>query len=142
MKMKSRLFFTFVPVLTAGFFTCTALAGSPVFDFDREFYPYYPSLVKWNKSGAEFIPPSVCAGCHEKEYKEWAGSVHNLAFQDPIYQGELNKGVSAVGHEITRQCEGCHSPAGMVTGQIKGPGISGLTEVAMAGVSIKGGLKL
>jgi hypothetical protein len=135
MKMKSPPFLTLAAVLTAGWFTCTALAGSPVFDFDREFFPYYPSLIKWNKSRAEFTPPSACAGCHEKEYKEWTGSVHHLAFQDPIYQGELNKGVKAVGHEITRQCEGCHSPAGMVTGEIKGAGISALSEMAMAGVS-------
>jgi hypothetical protein len=135
MKVKSCLFFILASILTAGWVTCRALAGSPVFDFDREFYPYYPSLIKWNKSRAEFTPPSVCAGCHEKEVKEWTGSVHHLAFQDPIYQGELNKGVKAVGHEITRQCEGCHSPAGMVTGEIKGPGISGLSEMAMAGVS-------
>jgi hypothetical protein len=79
--MKARLFFTLVSVLTAGWFTCTALAGSPVFDFDREFYPYYPSLIKWNKSRVEFTPPSACAGCHEKEYKEWTGSVHHLAFR-------------------------------------------------------------
>ena len=135
MKIKSRIFFALAPVLALGVFSWSALAGSPVFDFDREFYPYYPSLVKWNKSRAEFTPPSICADCHEKQYKEWNGSVHNLAFQDPIYQGELNKGVNAVGHEITRQCEGCHSPAGMVTGEIKGAGISGLGEVAMAGVS-------
>ena len=135
MKIKSLIFFALVPVLALGLFGWSALAGSPVFDFDREFYPYYPSLVKWNKSRAEFTPPSTCAGCHEKQYKEWTGSVHHLAFQDPVYQGELNKGVKAVGHEITRQCEGCHSPAGMVTGEIKGAGISGLSEVAMAGVS-------
>ncbi len=135
MRMKLRISCMFAPVLAAGFLAFPALAGSPVFDFDREFYPYYPSLVKWNKSTAEFTPPGVCAGCHEKQYKEWTGSVHHLAFQDPIYQGELNKGVKAVGHEITRQCEGCHSPAGMVTGEIKGPGISGLGETALAGVS-------
>jgi hypothetical protein len=129
------MYFSLAPVLIFGFFACTAFAGSPVFDFDREFYPYYPSLVKWNKSKAEFTPPSVCAGCHEKQYQEWMGSVHHLAFQDPVYQGELNKGMKAVGHEVTRQCEGCHSPAGMVTGEIKGPGLSGLTEMAAAGVS-------
>ena len=54
MKMKSRLSLTFALFLAAGWFTSAAFAGSPVFDFDREFYPYYPSLVKWNKSGAEF----------------------------------------------------------------------------------------
>jgi len=106
-----------------------------VFDYDPEFYPYYPSLLKWNKSRAEFTEPEVCAGCHPQQYEEWTGSVHSLAFHDPIYQGELNLGFKAVGHEVTRQCEGCHSPAGVVTGEIKGPGLKGLSRMALAGVS-------
>jgi len=61
--------------------------------------------------------------------------VHALAFQDPVYQGELNKAVKAVGHDIARQCEGCHTPAGVVTGEVKKPGLAGLGPVAMAGVS-------
>lgn len=109
--------------------------GGSYFTVDKEFYPYYPSLIKWNKSKAEFTPPETCGGCHPQQYKEWNGSVHALAFQDPVYQGELNKAVKAVGHEISRQCEGCHSPAGMVTGEIKGPGLKGLSPMAMAGVS-------
>lgn len=112
-----------------------ASSSSSVFDFDREFYPYYPSLIKWNKSKAPFTPPETCRDCHPKQYKEWSGSVHSLAFHDPVYQGELNKAVKAVGHEISRQCEGCHSPAGMVTGEIKGPGLKGLSSVASNGVS-------
>jgi hypothetical protein len=113
-----------------------AAAGAEnYFAADREFYPYYPSLIKWEKSGAGFTEPEVCAGCHPQQYDEWTGSVHALAFVDPIYQGELNKGFQSVGHEVTRQCEGCHSPAGVVTGEIKGPGIKGLGRVALAGVS-------
>ncbi|MDD3619966.1 MAG: multiheme c-type cytochrome [Desulfobulbaceae bacterium] len=113
----------------------TVWAEEKVFQIDREKYPYYPSLIQWNKSGAEFTPPEVCGECHEKQYEEWTGSVHALAFKDPIYQGELNKAVKAVGHEISRQCEGCHSPAGMVTGEIKKPGLAGLSSMAINGVS-------
>ncbi|MDH4164270.1 MAG: multiheme c-type cytochrome [Nitrospirota bacterium] len=109
-------------------------AASP-FPVDHDFYPFYPSLIKWERSKAPFTEPSVCAGCHPQQFEEWRGSVHALAFTDPIYQGELNKGFKAVGHEVTRQCEGCHSPAGMVTGEIKGPGLKGLGPVALAGVS-------
>lgn len=120
------------------FAIATAIAGAgetTYFPVDREFYPFYPSLIKWEKSSAGFTEPEVCAGCHPDKYEEWSGSVHALAFQDPIYQGELNKGFQAVGHEVTRQCEGCHSPAGVVTGEIKGPGFTGLGRVALAGVS-------
>lgn len=113
----------------------TADAAPTYFPVDREFYPYYPSLIKWERSGAGFTEPEVCQGCHPQQYDEWNGSVHALAFVDPVYQGELNKGFKAVGHEVTRQCEGCHSPAGMVTGEIKGPGLKGLGRVALAGVS-------
>lgn len=113
----------------------TAAAEPAVFDFNRDFYPYYPSLLKWNKSNVPFTPPKTCGECHQQQYQEWNGSVHSLAFQDPVYQGELNKAVKAVGHDITRQCEGCHSPAGMVTGEIKGPGLAGLSPMAASGVS-------
>lgn len=113
----------------------SAAARSPVFDVDREFYPYYPSLLKWNKSTVPFNAPEVCGGCHEEQYREWNGSIHSLAFKDPIYQGELVKAVKAVGHEISRQCEGCHSPVGVVTGEIKGPGLTGLSSIALQGVS-------
>ncbi len=112
-----------------------AWARSAVFDVDREFYPYYPSLLKWNKSSVPFTPPETCGDCHAEQYKEWTGSVHNLAFTDPVYQGELQKAVKAVGHEISRQCEGCHSPAGVVTGEIKKPGLAGLSSMALSGVS-------
>ena len=135
MQKATRCLVAVVTVLTAVVVGVTFGAPPPVFHVDREFYPYYPSLIKWNKSSAEFTPPTVCADCHEKQYKEWTGSVHSLAFQDPIYQGELNMAVKALGHDIARQCEGCHSPAGMVTGEIKGPGLKGLGRMALAGVS-------
>jgi hypothetical protein len=125
------LFLSAIVLLSCG----TVFAASTVFEVDHELYPYYPSLIKWNISNAGFTEPAVCAGCHPQQYEEWTGSVHALAFQDPIYQGELNKGLKAVGHEVTRQCEGCHSPAGVLNGEIKGPGLTGLSPLALAGVS-------
>jgi len=102
---------------------------------DKDFYPYAPSLLQWEKNKAEFTPPETCAECHPQQYQEWTGSVHALALKDPIYQGELNKAVKAVGHDISRQCEGCHSPAGVVTGEVKAPGLKGLSSMAINGVS-------
>ncbi len=135
MKHSASGFILTTIIAVIALLSATGFAGTSYFDVDREFYPYYPSLVKWNKSNAPFTEPAVCAGCHPQQYEEWTGSVHALAFQDPIYQGELNKGFKAVGHEVTRQCEGCHSPAGMATGEIKGPGLKGLSPLALAGVS-------
>ena len=126
--------FLLVSLFTFGF-SGMGSAEANYFAVDREFYPYYPSLIKWNKSKAGFTEPEVCSGCHPQQYEEWTGSVHAMAFVDPIYQGELNKAVKAVGHEISRQCEGCHSPAGVVTGEIRGAGLKGLSRMALAGVS-------
>ncbi|MSN24810.1 MAG: cytochrome C [Geobacter sp.] len=112
----------------------TTPAVSP-FKVNYDLFKLYPSLIVYEKSKAEFTEPETCGGCHDDKYKEWNGSLHSMAFIDPVYQGELNKAVKSVGHEISRQCEGCHSPAGVVTGEIKGPGLVGLSAVAKAGVS-------
>jgi cytochrome c554/c'-like protein len=119
----------------AGRVAVQAGGNQEVFPVDRSLYPYYPSLVRWTRSTAEFMPPVVCGGCHQEQYRDWRGSVHALAFRDPIYQGELNKAVQAIGHDNARNCEGCHSPAGVVTLEIKGAGLKGLGPVAVAGVS-------
>src|SRR6185369_17231375 len=88
----------------------TAPATSP-FKVDHELFKLSPSLIVYEKSKAGFTDPETCGGCHEDKYKEWNGSLHSMAFIDPVYQGELNKAVKAVGHDIARQCESCHSPA-------------------------------
>lgn len=102
---------------------------------DPKMYPYDPSLIRYEKSGAEFNDPATCGECHPDQYNEWRGSVHSMAFKDPIYQGELNLAVEAVGHKVSRQCEGCHTAAAMVEGEIKGHGLKGLSDLALAGVS-------
>ncbi|HAD05314.1 MAG: cytochrome C [Desulfuromonadales bacterium GWC2_61_20] len=111
------------------------LLADEVFPVDRDLYPWYPSLVRWEKTAAEFHPPAVCADCHRQQFEEWSGSLHALAFVDPVYQGELQKGIKAVGRDIARQCEGCHSPAAMVTGELAKSKFGKLSKLALAGVS-------
>lgn len=128
---------TSISLLAATFLTVCGgtIASASPFKVDLELFKFNPSLIVYEKSAAEFTDPQTCGECHADKYQEWNGSLHSMAFIDPVYQGELNKAVKAVGHEISRQCEGCHSPAGVVTGEIKGPGVSGLSAVARAGVS-------
>lgn len=113
----------------------TSLSQKNIPEVDTEFYPYAPSLIKWDKSSAEFTEPQTCAACHPDQYEEWSNSVHALAFQDPVYQGELNAAVKAVGRDIAQQCEGCHTPAAMVQGELKNTRFKDLSPLAMAGVS-------
>jgi hypothetical protein len=106
-----------------------------VLPVDRRLFPYYPSLLRYTPSKAVFTAPEMCWGCHQQQYQDWRGSMHAMAYRDPIYQAELNKAVTAIGHDNARNCDGCHSPAGVVTGEIKGAGLKGLGAVAIAGVS-------
>lgn len=114
---------------------CSSVAMASGTAVDKKQYPYAPSLIQWEKSAAKFTEPETCAGCHPQQYKEWRGSVHSMSFQDPIYQGELRLAIETVGHDIAKQCEGCHSAAAVVTGEVKGAGLKDLSPLAMAGVS-------
>ena len=98
-------------------------------------YPYFPSLLRWNKSRADFTSPSTCAMCHQDKFREWKGSMHEMAFVDPLYRGELSKAHKEADRGVTRQCEGCHTPAAFVKGEIKDASIEGISSLAMAGVS-------
>ncbi len=102
----------------------------------------YPSMMKLDEAlsrkDAQFNAPSVstCAGCHPQQYEEWQNSMHSMAFQDPVYLGELNLAVKAVGKEITKQCEGCHTAAAFLMGETeKEFDFSQLSPLAKAGVS-------
>jgi len=97
--MRKKMVIGLVSIMAIGV-VAVAQGSNDVFPVDREMYPYYPSLLKWNKSPAPFNPPEVCGECHEKQYEEWTGSVHALAFKDPVYQGELNKAVKRWGTRL------------------------------------------
>ena len=136
--MRSLLKSLFVTCLVLSAAICAFAAApsqSSVFAVDHEFFKFYPSLMVYEKTGAAFTEPETCAGCHQKQYDEWHGSLHSLALIDPVYQGEYNKAVKAVGSGIARHCSSCHTPAATVTGEVKGPGLSGLSAMAKAGVS-------
>ncbi|CAK8719425.1 MAG: Cytochrome c554 and c-prime [Candidatus Electronema aureum] len=105
-------------------------------------FPNYPSHLKLDealsKEDAKFNAPSVatCAGCHPQQYEEWQNSMHSMAFQDPVYLGELNLAVKAVGKDIAKQCEGCHTPAAFLLGETAGEfDFDKLSPLAKAGVS-------
>ncbi|MCP4116419.1 MAG: cytochrome C [Desulfobacteraceae bacterium] len=131
MKPSTIVLLTVAALLFAG----PGLAAPPYMQTDTAFYPYAPSLLKWEKTGADFTEPETCGECHPEKYEQWQGSMHAMAFQDPIYQGELYLAVTKAGHDTARQCEGCHTPAAVVKGEIKGAGLKGLSPLAMAGVS-------
>ncbi len=89
--------------------------------------PFYPS--EWKIEGDKLIDwrgvPSAtfCAECHEKEYKEWASSIHAITGPDVLYENTITKNElgSKYGGELTtekvRWCDGCHEPLAILAGE-------------------------
>ncbi|WP_421867182.1 multiheme c-type cytochrome [Motiliproteus sp.] len=89
--------------------------------------PFYPSewkttdghLVNWRS-----VPSATfCGECHEKEYKEWASSIHAITGSDLIYESAIlqNEFGSTAGGELAtekiRWCDGCHEPLAILAGE-------------------------
>ncbi|QPJ62494.1 MAG: hypothetical protein G3M70_11685 [Candidatus Nitronauta litoralis] len=89
--------------------------------------PFYPS--EWKTEGDKLIDwrgvPSAtfCAECHEKEYKEWASSIHAITGPDVLYENTITKNELGSEHggdlatEKVRWCDGCHEPLGILAGE-------------------------
>ncbi len=67
----------------------------------------------------DFEEPQACAKCHERQMKGWQGSMHSLAFKDPVFQAEWALAFKDIGESAINDCGGCHAPIGVVTGTIK-----------------------
>lgn len=63
--------------------------------------------------------PEVCGGCHERQYKGWQGSMHSIAFKDPIFQAEWAIAEKETGGQLQTLCGGCHTPIGTLTNTVK-----------------------
>jgi hypothetical protein len=89
--------------------------------------PFYPS--EWKTKGDKLIDwrgvPSAtfCAECHNKEYKEWASSIHAITGPDVIYENAISVNELGSEHggdlatEKVRWCDGCHEPLAILAGE-------------------------
>lgn len=142
-----RQFRAQLPVLAIGVFAGLLLyIGSEVFapapatpGVDLEDIPYYRLPFGPDEAGRErpfwpsrlqtengkLIDPKViqsaaeCATCHQREFEEWAPSLHAIAGRDNIYERavEANEDLHRDGVEKARFCEGCHAPGEVLAGR-------------------------
>jgi hypothetical protein len=67
----------------------------------------------------DFEEPKACGKCHQRQIKGWEGSMHSLAFKDPVFQAEWALAFKATDGRALNNCGGCHTPIGITTGTVK-----------------------
>lgn len=85
-------------------------------------------------SSDEFTSPNVCAGCHGMIYSQWSGSMHAKADADPFYNELLQMASKDTDGLIDTYCPRCHTPIGLVGGEIPPVDGTNLSEIATMGV--------
>lgn len=81
------------------------------------------------------FPPGTACGCHSELAAQWQPSMHAQALSDPIYLTKLAEADEATGGAVTPFCLSCHTPIGVMAGEVTGLDHSGASEVAAEGVT-------
>lgn len=87
-----------------------------------------------NVRSVDYTDPSICSGCHIDIFTQWSKSMHNLAYNDPIYQKVLTLAKQEGAGEFDEFCTACHTPIGFSAGETPPWVDANLSEVAKKGV--------
>jgi cytochrome c554/c'-like protein len=68
--------------------------GSPTAYLDRE----------------ALLDPETCKTCHPAAYKEWSGSMHAYAAEDPVFRAMNQRGQRETDNALGDFCVKCHAP--------------------------------
>jgi hypothetical protein len=65
-------------------------------------------------SREELMDPATCASCHDQHYREWSGSMHAYAAEDPLFLAMNRRAQRDAG--LGDFCVKCHAPMAVRTG--------------------------
>ena len=65
---------------------------------------------------AEILDPLTCKACHPGHYKEWSGSMHAYAAEDPVFLAMNQRGQRETNGELGDFCVTCHAPVALMEG--------------------------
>jgi len=68
---------------------------------------------------AELMDPQTCAQCHQEHFKEWSGSMHAYAAEDPVFLAMNARGQRETKGALGDFCVKCHAPMAVLTGATK-----------------------
>jgi hypothetical protein len=60
--------------------------------------------------------PQTCAECHPDHYREWLGSMHAYAAEDPVFLAMNARGQRETNGDLGDFCVRCHAPAAVALG--------------------------
>ncbi|MBX2801489.1 MAG: cytochrome c family protein [Myxococcales bacterium] len=64
----------------------------------------------------ELRDPAACADCHPDHHREWSGSMHAYASEDPVFRALNERGQEETGGELGDFCVKCHAPMAVELG--------------------------
>lgn len=67
----------------------------------------------------QLLDPATCKGCHPDAYREWSGSMHAYAADDPVFRAMNARGQRETKGALGTFCVGCHAPMAVRDGLTK-----------------------
>ncbi|MEX1362907.1 MAG: multiheme c-type cytochrome, partial [Nannocystaceae bacterium] len=62
------------------------------------------------------LDPATCEECHPNHYREWLGSMHAYAAEDPVFLAMNERGQRETNGELGDFCVRCHAPMALELG--------------------------
>lgn len=72
--------------------------------------------VKPKLTEAELMDPASCQKCHPDHYREWSGSMHAYAADDPVFLAMNARAQRETNGALGSFCIKCHAPVALATG--------------------------
>ncbi len=111
---------------------------SPLLGIATQTDPFAPSRLETATgevvSSEQFLNPDRCKTCHPEIYAQWKGSMHSNSWNDPLFQALVKVASKETGGATDKLCLGCHTPVGLISGEVPPVADAKLSEVAAMGV--------
>ncbi|TXH26769.1 MAG: hypothetical protein E6Q99_04145 [Elusimicrobia bacterium] len=86
-------------------------------------------------SRAELLDPAACQSCHPSHFREWSGSMHAYASDDPVFVAMNARGQRETGGALGDFCVRCHAPMALRSGATRDGLNLGTLPAAQKGVT-------
>lgn len=67
----------------------------------------------------QLLDPETCKSCHQDHFREWSGSMHAYAADDPVFLAMNQRGQRETGGALGDFCIKCHAPMAVRMGLTK-----------------------